>query len=575
MDRVIRYLSRRSSRRTTSDASPEALAFYQRRVALFGLVGAGLSSAFLLLGLVENWRRTPAHVREASFQFHLAGVATAAAMWLLCRRGRRSLRFVKTVETAGFGASCLAYEAMVWSIPLIARPDMLIVFVLSLVVFARAVYVPSSPLRTLVLGLMVGLPLPVGTYLRLGSIEPAQFAAVAPALRLSSVGELASSGSVGVAFSWLMAVLLATGTSDVIYGLRREAREARRLGQYTLEEKLGEGGMGIVYRARHAMLRRPTAVKLLPPDRAGEVSLARFEREVQLTASLTHPNTVTVFDYGRALDGTFYYAMELLDGASLDSVVAVAGRLPPERVTHIVYHVASALSEAHQVGLIHRDIKPANIILCRQGGVDDVPKVVDFGLVKDVERGTNVSLTQGDVIAGTPLYLSPEAITAPDTMDARSDLYSLGAVGYFALTGTHVFEGKTTVEVCAQHLHETPELPSRRIGSRLPEDLESLLLDCLAKPPTKRPMSAGDLCRRLEACLSFGQWTPEKASAWWQEHGAAATARVRQAQSTPLTLTRRPRDDEGWSGASAPRNGPGAVSGAARRQENAWPPPPD
>jgi serine/threonine-protein kinase len=211
--------------------------------------------------------------------------------------------------------------------------------------------------------------------------------------------------------------------------------------------------------------------------------------------------------------------MELLDGASLESVVVVAGPLPPERVTHIVYHVASALSEAHQVGLIHRDIKPANIILCRQGGVDDV-------------------------IAGTPLYLSPEAITAPDTMDARSDLYSLGAVGYFALTGTHVFGGRTTVEVCAKHLHDTPEPPSRRIGRRLPEDLESLLLECLAKEPGKRPTSAGDLCRRLAACSSFGQWTPEKASAWWREHGAAAMARVRQVQSAPLTLSRRPSDPE-------------------------------
>ncbi len=299
--------------------------------------------------------------------------------------------------------------------------------------------------------------------------------------------------------------------------------------------------MGVVYRARHAMLRRPTAVKLLPPDRAGEASLARFEREVQLTASLTHPNTVTVFDYGRTSDGVFYYAMELLDGASLESVVAVAGPLPPERVTHILYHVASALSEAHQVGLIHRDIKPANIILCRQGGVDDVPKVVDFGLVKDLERGANVALTQGDEIAGTPLYLSPEAITAPDAMDARADLYSLGAVGYFALTGTHVFDGKTTVEVCTKHLHDAPEPPSRRIGRRLPEDLESLLLDCLAKQPGSRPTSAGELCRRLEACASFGQWTPEKASAWWREHGAAATARAHQArvETAGLTLTRQ------------------------------------
>ncbi len=208
------------------------------------------------------------------------------------------------------------------------RPDLIVVFVLSLVVFARAVYVPSSPQRTLALGLVVGLPLPFGAYARFLSIEPTQLAVLAPVFDVRSVEQLAWGGGAGLTFSWLMSVLLATGASRVIYGLRREAREARRLGQYTLEEKLGEGGMGVVYRARHAMLRRPTAVKLLPPDRAGEASLARFEREVQLTAGLTHPNTVTIFDYGRSSDGVFYYAMELLDGASLESVVAVAGPLP-------------------------------------------------------------------------------------------------------------------------------------------------------------------------------------------------------------------------------------------------------
>jgi serine/threonine-protein kinase len=269
-------------------------------------------------------------------------------MWLLCRGERRSLGFVRTVETVGFCGSCVAYEAMAWSIPPMARPDLILVFVLSLVGFARAVYVPSSPLRTLVLGLVVGLPLPFGAYRLFLGMEPAQFALLARVFGVGSVEQLAWGGATGLTFSWLMSVLLATGASRVIYGLRREAREARRLGQYTLEEKLGEGGMGIVYRARHAMLRRPTAVKLLPPDRAGEASLARFEREVQLTASLTHPNTVTVFDYGRSADGIFYYAMELLDGASLESVVAVAGPLPPDRVTHVLYWVASALSEAHQ-----------------------------------------------------------------------------------------------------------------------------------------------------------------------------------------------------------------------------------
>ena len=542
MDPVLRHLSHRSSR-TASDVSREALAFYQRRVALFGLVGAALSSAFVLFNLTQTWGSPQPYAHEGAFALHVAGAAITAAMWLLCRGGRRSLGFVKTVETVGFCGSCLAYEAMAWSIPPGARPDLIVVFVLSLVVFARAVYVPSSPLRTLALGLVVGLPLPFGAYFHFLTIEPAQFAVVARMFRISSVEQLAWEAGTGLTFSWLMSVLLATGASRVVYGLRREAREARRLGQYTLEEKLGEGGMGVVYRARHAMLRRPTAVKLLPPDRAGEAGLARFEREVQLTAGLTHPNTVTIFDYGRSSDGVFYYAMELLDGASLDSVVGVAGPLPPERVTHVLYWVASALSEAHQVGLVHRDIKPGNIMLCRQGGVEDVPKVVDFGLVKNLDRGTNVSLTQGDVIAGTPQYLSPEAITAPDTMDGRSDLYSLGAVGYFALTGTHVFGGKTTVAICASHIHEAPELPSLRMGRGVPADLESVLIDCLAKQPAARPGTAAELCRRLQACASFGQWTPEKASAWWREHGPATKSRVRKGETESLTLTRQPGDE--------------------------------
>jgi serine/threonine-protein kinase len=320
--------------------------------------------------------------------------------------------------------------------------------------------------------------------------------------------------------------------------LRVEVREARRLGQYTLESKLGEGGMGVVYRARHGMMRRPTAIKLLKPEHA-EAHLRRFEREVQLTARLSHPHTITIFDFGRTPDGIFYYAMELLDGASLDRVIAVAGPLGSPRVVHVLHRVAGALAEAHDIGLIHRDIKPANIMLCRLGGMDDFPKVVDFGLVKDLEHAGAAGLTRANVVAGTPLYLAPEAINDPEAVSGQADLYSLGAVGYFALTGTDVFAGRTLVEVCAHHLHTAPEPPSSRLGHPVGSDLEALILECLAKDPAARPAGAHELRHRLERCRDFGGWTAEDARTWWTSHGAEVAVAPQVLDDTDLTLTRR------------------------------------
>ena len=262
------------------------------------------------------------------------------------------------------------------------------------------------------------------------------------------------------------------------------------------------------------------------PDKVGEHSLARFEREVQLTARLTHPHTVTIFDYGRTPDGIFYYAMELLEGAALDKIIEVNGAQPVERVAYIMDQVAAALGEAHGIGLIHRDIKPANIILTQQGGEPDVAKVVDFGLVKDV-RGDSSSpelSIAGDGVAGTPLYMSPETITAYQQIDARSDIYSLGAVCYFLLTGTHVFEADTAAEVCTKHLHEQPEPPSARLGEALPYDMEALILACLEKEPSKRPQSAQHIRARLWAGGTLNKWNTDRARRWWRKYGDAARA---------------------------------------------------
>lgn len=301
----------------------------------------------------------------------------------------------------------------------------------------------------------------------------------------------------------------------------RSEEEAQRLGQYTLEEKIGEGGMGRVYRARHVMMRRPTAVKLMIPEKTGATSLGRFEREVRLTARLTHPNTVTIFDYGRTPDGIFYYAMELLEGASLETIVRIGGPQPAARIIHILHVVAGALTEAHGSGLIHRDIKPANIMLCKQGGELDVPKVLDFGLVKDLKSRNDPNLTTDGQVTGTPYYMSPEALRDPDDLDARSDLYALGAVGYFVLTAQPVFEGKSTVEIWSHHLNTEPIAPSRRLEAPVPEDLERLLLACLSKSPDDRPQTASELRKRLASCADWGAWTEDRRQLWWESHADA------------------------------------------------------
>jgi len=266
------------------------------------------------------------------------------------------------------------------------------------------------------------------------------------------------------------------------------------------------------------MLRRPTAIKLLRSEQVDSIDLARFEREVQMTAKLSHPNTVTVFDYGRTPEDVFYYAMELLEGADLESLVNSSGPQPPARVCHILMQVADALSEAHGIGLIHRDIKPSNIILCRHGGRLDVPKVVDFGLVREVDEQADLALTVEGQMMGTPLYMGPEVMRSPGSADARSDLYALGAVGYYLLTGAHVFTGSTLLEICYAHINAVPVPPGDRLGAGLPPALESIVLSCLEKDPSLRPQSAAELSAQLLECSDVGAWTQDDARAWWAGH---------------------------------------------------------
>jgi serine/threonine-protein kinase len=275
-------------------------------------------------------------------------------------------------------------------------------------------------------------------------------------------------------------------------GMPVAAAKPQQLGPYTLANKIGEGAMGEVYRAWHPTLGGWRAVKLLPRG-ASARDRQRFEKEARLGAELSHPNTVSIFDRGEARDGTCYYAMELLDGVNLQQLVEREGPQSPERVVQILMQLCAALEEAHGKGLVHRDIKPENVLLT--GEARDVAKLIDFGLVEQMGA---VALGSGqDVLVGTPLYMSPEAILAPETVDARSDLYGLGALAYFLLRGAPVFQGRSVVEVCSHHLHTAPERLSSALGEAISPELEAIILDCLAKSPAARPASAAELRRRL------------------------------------------------------------------------------
>jgi len=350
------------------------------------------------------------------------------------------------------------------------------------------------------------------------------------------------------AFLVLFALLLASG--GAIFGFtvlverlqvsaRKSALAARRLGQYVLVQEIGRGANGMVYRARHSLLRRPVAIKLLSPDMTNEANAARFEHEVQMTSQLTHPNTVAIYDYGHTPEGLFYFAMEYLGGIDLDQLVRQFGAQPEGRVIHIVRQVCGSLAEAHRIGLIHRDIKPANIVLTQRGGVCDLVKVLDFGLAKAV----NVESADGaaaDAVVGTPHFMSPEAVERPESVDSRSDLYSLGAVGYWLVTGKTLFDHDTVEGLLRRQVKQKPPHPSERVSHPVSSDLAELIMQCLAKSPEQRPASAEVLDQALAGCAFAGAWTSLDAEQWWQANMRAVEA-LPAASMAEKTLVIAPR----------------------------------
>jgi len=316
-----------------------------------------------------------------------------------------------------------------------------------------------------------------------------------------------------------MAVAIAVFGSHKLRELRKKAHEAEQVGQYRLKQVLGFGGMGAVYLAEHVLLRRPCAIKLIRPDQAGDPNtLLRFEREVQATATLTHWNTIEIFDYGRSPDGTFYYVMEYLPGMNLQDLVETHGRMPPERAVHLLRQVCQALREAHGIGLIHRDIKPSNIFSCERGKVYDVAKLLDFGLVKTSGMDVNsVKLTHTGSFTGSPAFMSPEQALGRETVDARSDIYNLGGVAYFLMTGQLPFDRETMLAMLHAHAYE-PLAPSDEFNETVSPDLKRVILRCLEKDPEHRFQDVVSLEQALAACDGLTPWTPERAEDWWRQH---------------------------------------------------------
>jgi serine/threonine-protein kinase len=489
-----------------SGLTPDLLARARRRVktvAWVMLVGMGLGSAFDLVyaALVMG------EVHPAWIIGSVVAVLLSVGLVLLERNQRISHLTVLRAALAYEVVFCFFLAVLIpWFTYVETGGVPYVTWVTPLIIFFPLI-VPSPPRTTLITAVAAALTRPLGLFV----------------LELTLGVELSASQYVASLLSPAFAVLLAYAGSRVVHGISVDLSEAQRMGSYELESRLGTGGMGEVWRARHQLLARPAAVKLIRPETLAEgpeqqrVIVGRFEREAQATAQMCSPNTIHLYDFGITDTGTFYYVMELLNGLDLAALVTRFGPMPAARVIHILLQVCDSLGEAHERGLIHRDIKPANIYVCRYGRRVDHVKVLDFGLVKfrDRDDEADVTLTADDRVTGTPAFMAPEQVMGMEA-DARTDIYQLGCVTFWLLTGTHVFRGETAMATMMMHVQKQPEAPSSRAEQPIPEALDRLVLSCLVKDPEKRPQSTDELVEALGTCEADASWSQDRARRWWE-----------------------------------------------------------
>jgi eukaryotic-like serine/threonine-protein kinase len=490
---------------TASQLPADLLEQASRRLGIMCLVIADLWIAnFILAHLLQ-----PAPTKQPDIAimrlFDLLGVVeivTSLGLFWYSRRAVRNPRFLQNLGLAYEVLIALSIGVLDW-----AYNAPMGVSWIAIIILLFAAIIPSPPRKTFIVALLAA------------SMDP-----LAALIWKVAGQDIPGANYVFFnAFPNYLCAAIAPLISHIITGLGREVKKAREMGSYVLGDLIGAGGMGEVWQATHRFLARPAAVKLIKPQVLGamtrqqsDVLVQRFRREAQAAAMLRSPHTIHLYDFGVTRDGTFYYVMELLNGMDLQTLVSTYGPLPPARAIYLLKQACESLAEAHDRGLVHRDIKPANIHVCRMGHYSDWVKVLDFGLVKSQAGAVQeIGLTAPNMMTGTPAYLSPESALG-ELVDRRTDIYALGCVAYWMLTGRYVFTGDSAVQIVARHVSSDPSPPSRHSGFDVSPALDRVVLDCLAKKPSDRPATARELCDRLSECEVETVWTREDARVWWE-----------------------------------------------------------
>jgi len=519
-------------RKSASSLPDEMAAEQLQRLALFGAIVGGLWTLGLFIDLVLAPIAWNTRVSFGSLALDLSGMAASAWMYWYTKYCTQHPPQTKTEVSLAFLVLNGGFIAILntWLVPPATVPTVHLSWI-TVGILIYAMIAPAPPRKMLAAALVTASMDPLAMLVAYFMGDPV---ASLPQAILRAMPNYSCA---------LVAVL----PSKVLYRLGRRLREAQALGSYELIERLGHGGMGEVWRARHQLLARDAAIKLVRPELLGarteaeaRVVQRRFEREAKATAALSSPHTIQVFDFGTTRDGAFYYVMELLAGRDLESMVREFGPVPADRAIFLLRQVCHSLADAHARGMVHRDIKPANIYVCRMGLEYDFVKVLDFGLVKVRDRvgGAETLVTMDHTTTGTPAYMAPEIIVGEADVDRRADVYAVGCVAYFLLTGQLVFEADTPMKMLMQHVHARPVPPSQRTELRIPRELDQLVLSCLEKDPKNRPQNAEELFQMAVGCKTCETWNQASARNWWQTHLPDLTGPLMLTESDTPTTTR-------------------------------------